>query len=105
MYFIHYSCYKNIGYMRKGASKQPPYLRVLLRRTAPPGFEIPGSATVHNNPDSMTTLFQRWQTVVPLADSWRWMHNAGPTFCQHQHVLYENWKVIPFILLILESRC
>ena len=34
------------------------------------------------NPDSMTTLGQRWQTVGPLADSWRWVHNVGPTLRQ-----------------------
>ena len=35
---------------------------------------------VENNPDSMTTLGQRWQTVGPLTDSLRWEHNVGPTF-------------------------
>ena len=55
-------------------------------------------------PDSINTLDQRWQTVLPLADSWRWMPNVGPTFGQHQHVLYEKWKAIPFILLALERR-
>ena len=27
-------------------------------------------------PDSMTTLGQRWQTVVPLADGWRWVRRS-----------------------------
>ena len=39
MYFIHYSCYKNIGY------EQTPDLRNLPRQNRAPGFEIPGSAT------------------------------------------------------------
>ena len=34
-------------------------------------------------PDSMTTLGQRWETIGPLADSWRWVHNVGPTLGQH----------------------
>ena len=38
----------------------------------------------------MTTLDQRWQTVVPLGDSRLWVQNIGPTFGQHQHVLYEK---------------
>ena len=46
----------------------------------------------NHNPDSMTTLGKRWQTVVPLADSWRWVNNVGPTLGQHQHVLDEIWK-------------
>ena len=33
--------------------------------------------------DSMTTLAQRWQTVGPLANSWRWVHNVRPTLGQH----------------------
>ena len=44
----------------------------------------------------MTTLDQRWQTVVPLADGWRWVHNVGATLGQHQHVLDEIWKATPF---------
>ena len=45
----------------------------------------------------MATLGQRWQTVVPLADSWRWVHNVGPTLGQHQHVLHEIWKSTSFM--------
>ena len=52
-----------------------------------------------NVPDTMITLGQRWQTVVPLAESWRWVHNDGPTLGQHHRVLDENWKSVPFILL------
>ena len=52
-------------------------------------------------PESMTTVGQRWQTVVPLAHSWRWVHNVGPTLSQHQHVLDENWKATSFIVLAL----
>ena len=54
--------------------------------------------------DSMTTLGQRWQNVVPLANGWRWVHNVGQTLGQHQHVLYEIWKVTPFIVLALQRR-
>lgn len=32
-----------------------------------------------NIPDSITTFGQRWQTVVPLAASWRLVQNKGPT--------------------------
>ena len=53
---------------------------------------------------SMTTLGQRWQTVVPLADGWRWVHNVGPTLGQPHRVLDENWKSVPFILLALQRR-
>ena len=52
----------------------------------------------------MATLGQRWQTVVPLADSWRWVHNVGPTLGQHQHVLDEIWKSTSFIVLALQCR-
>ena len=34
---------------------------------------------------AMTTLGQSWQTVVPLADSWRWVQNVGPTLGQHRN--------------------
>ena len=51
---------------------------------------------------SMTTLGQRWQTVVPLADGWLWMHNVEPTLGQHHRVLDENWKSVPFIWLALQ---
>ena len=52
----------------------------------------------------MTTLGQRWQTVVPLADGWRWVHNVGPTLGQRHRVLDENWKSVPFILMALQFR-
>ena len=52
----------------------------------------------------MTTLGQRWPTVVLLADGWRWVHNVGPTLGQHQHVLDEIWKATPFIVLALQRR-
>ena len=41
MYFIHYFYYKNIGYVWRGIKTNPR----LKNSTAPPGFEIPGSAT------------------------------------------------------------
>ena len=45
-----------------------------------------GAFWLRNIPDncSMTTLGQRWLTVVPLADSWRRAHNVGPTLGKHQ---------------------
>ena len=49
--------------------------------------------------DILTTLDQRWQTVVPLADGWRWVHNVGPTLGQRHRVLDENWKSVPFIFV------
>ena len=38
--------------------------------------------------DGMTTLDQRWRTVVPLDHNRLWVQNVGPTFGQPQHVLY-----------------
>ena len=52
----------------------------------------------------MATLDQRWQTVVPLADGWRWVHNVGATLGQHYHMLDEIWKATPFIVFILQDR-
>ena len=58
----------------------------------------------NNVPDSMITLDQRWQTFVPLADGWRWVHNNGSTLGQHLRVLDKNWKSVPIILLALKRR-
>ena len=44
----------------------------------------------------MTTLGQRWQTVVPLTDGWV----GCTTFGQHHRVLDENWKSVPFLLAL-----
>ena len=50
----------------------------------------------------MTTVDQRWQTVVPLVVGiWQ---NVWSTLAQYQHGQYENQKAIPFILLALERR-
>ena len=43
----------------------------------------------------MTPVDQR------TACSWRLVQNVGSKLVQHQHVLYKNWKAIPFILLAL----
>ena len=56
------------------------------------------------NLDNITTLGQRWQTSVPLADGWRWVHNVGLTLGQHKHVLDEIWKARPFFMLALQHR-
>lgn len=45
-------------------------------------------------PDSMTMLGQRWQMVVLLVNSWRWVYYVGPTLGQHQRVLEENWMAM-----------
>ena len=50
----------------------------------------------------MTTVDQRWQTVVPLVVGiWQ---NVWSTLAQHQQGQYENRKAIPLILLALERR-
>ena len=46
----------------------------------------------------MTTAYKRWQTVVLLVVG-DWCKTKG-----HQHVLYKNWRAIPFILLALSLR-
>ena len=55
-------------------------------------------------PQIACMMGQRWQTVVPLAVSWRWVHNVGPTLGQHHHVLHKNWKATPFRVLALQRR-
>ena len=52
----------------------------------------------------MSTMGQRWQTVVPLAESWRWVYNVGPTLGQHYQVLHKNWKATPFLALASQRR-
>ena len=42
----------------------------------------------------MTMLGQRWQMVVLLVNSWRWVYYVGPTLGQHQRVLEENWMAM-----------
>ena len=47
MYFIHYSCYKHIGYVWRGIKTNPkPKNCPAPGPRPPPRFEIPGSATV-----------------------------------------------------------
>ena len=47
-------------------------------------FQIPmkGVWYLHIIPDSMTTLAQRWNMVVSLADRWRWLYNIVSTLAQ-----------------------
>ena len=61
------------------------------------------------NPDSMTTLAQRWPNVGPLADGWRWLNNVGQKsdHCQHATIIlwcqsYQGIKHWPSIGPTLE---
>ena len=52
----------------------------------------------------MTTLSQRWQTVVPLADGWRWVHNVGANIGPTPSCTRWNLESGPFIVLALQRR-
>ena len=49
----------------------------------------------------MTKVDKCWQTVVSLVVGVWCKCRVKVELVQHQHVLYKNWKAVPFILLAL----